>query len=96
MNAYFERLKTETNWFKLFIPIFIGMTILLELLAPVIIYVIQVVIKKNEYGGHNYGLALCVSLIYSAILAGVISGKHNKEKSVTDKTSDDKNNSDLS
>ena len=94
MNDYFKKLRTETNWLKLFIPIFIGMTILLEFLAPVIIYIIKVVIKKNEYGGHNYGLALCVSLIYSAALAGVISSKHKKEKSEINQTTGNQKKSD--
>ncbi|MBP1533120.1 MAG: hypothetical protein J6I46_15740 [Ruminococcus sp.] len=88
MNAYFERLKTETNWLKLFIPIFIEMTIVLELFLPIFKYIIEVVIKNNEYEGYNYGLALCVSVIYSAILAGVRSmgAKHIKERSEKNKT----------
>ena len=81
MNTYFERLKTETNWLKLFIPIFLGMTVVLTILAPVIMYVIQVVVKNNEYGGYKFGYAICVSLIYSAVLAGVISCSHKKKNS---------------
>jgi hypothetical protein len=81
MHSYFEKLKAETNWLKLFIPIFLGITFLLVVLAPVIWYVIYVVIKNNEYGGYNFGCAVLVSLIYSAILAGVISYNHNKKKS---------------
>ena len=51
MNAYFEKLKTETNWLKLFISLFILFSILLVVIAPIIMYVIEVLIKHNEYGG---------------------------------------------
>ncbi len=78
MQAYFEKLKTETNWLKLFIPIFVGMTILLEVLTPIIMYIIQVRVKNNDYNGHHFGLALCVSFIYSAVMAGVIGYRHKK------------------
>ena len=88
MNAYFERLKTETNWLKLFIPIFIEMTIVLELFLPIFKYIIEVVIKNNEYEGYKYGLELCVSMINSDIIAGVKSmgAKHIKERSEKNKT----------
>ena len=76
MNAYFEKLKTETNWLKLFIPLFILFSILLVVIAPVIIYVIEVVIKHNEYGGGKPLYALIVALIFSAVLAGVIRYRH--------------------
>lgn len=78
MRTYFEKLKTETSWIKLFIPIFIGMSIMLVVLTPAIDYVIQVFIKNNEYEGHNIGYAICVSLIYSAIIAKVVSYNHKK------------------
>ena len=39
------------------------------------------IIKNNEYGGYKLGYAICVSLIYSAVLAGVISCSHKKKNS---------------
>ena len=80
MKAYFEKLGTETSWFKLFIPIFIGMAILLEVGTPVIMYIVQVLIKHHEYDGVSFGYGLCVALIYSAILAGVISSNHRNNE----------------
>ena len=80
MKVYFEKLGTETNWFKLFVPIFIGMTVLLELGTPVIMYIIQVMIKHHEYDAPSFGYGICVSLIYSAVLAGVISSNHKRNK----------------
>ncbi len=76
----FEKLSTETSWFKLFLPIFIGMAILLELGTPVIMYIMQVMIKHHEYDGPSFGYGICISLIYSAALAGVISSNHKKNK----------------
>ena len=80
MKTYFEKLSTETSWFKLFLPIFIGMAILLELGTPVIMYIMQVLIKHHEYDGPSFGYGICISLIYSAVLAGVISSNHQKNK----------------
>lgn len=51
---------------------------MLVVLTPAIDYVIQVFIKNNEYEGHNIGYAICVSLIYSAIIAKVVSYNHKK------------------
>ena len=76
MRAYFEKLSTETRWFKLFVTIFIGMAILCELGTPVILYIFQVLIKHHEYDGTSFGYGIFVSLIYSAIVAGAISINH--------------------
>ena len=78
MKAYFEKLAAETSWFKLFLPIFLGLAILLELGTPVIMYIFQVLIKHNDYDDPDFGYGICVALIYSAILAGVISSNHRK------------------
>ena len=78
MKKYFEKLATEKSWFKLFLPIFVGMTILVEFGTPLIMYIVQVLIKKNEYDYPGFGYGVCVSLIYCAILAGVISSNHQK------------------
>ncbi len=94
MNDYFNKLRTETNWLKLFIPIFIGMTILLVFFTPIVMYIIEVIIKKNEYGEHPISYAIIISLIYSIILSGVISYRHKKEKSKTDQTTDDQKKTD--
>ena len=78
MKEYFEYLKTETNWFKLFRPICIGMTILLELGTPIILYIIQVLIKHQELDLPSFWYGLVVAFIYSAALAWVISNTHKK------------------
>ena len=80
MKAYFEKLSKETNWLKLFLPIFIGMAVLIEFGTPVIMYIFQVLIKHHEYEGPSFGYGICVSLIYSAILAGIISSNHKKNE----------------
>ena len=85
MKNYFEKLATEKSWFKLFLPIFIGMTILVEFGTPLIMYIVQVLIKKNEYDYPGFGYGVCVSLIYSAVLAGVISSNHKKKEEQDDK-----------
>lgn len=77
---HYESLKTETNWLKLFIPTFITMTIFLVFIFPGIKYVIEVVIKNKEFTGSNFGYAIGVSLIYSAIVAGIESSANLKKK----------------
>ncbi len=91
MKAYFEKLSMETSWFKLFVPIFIGMAFLCELGTPVIMYIMQVLIKHKEYDGPSFGYGICVSLIYSAILAGVISSNHTKNKQQETKKEEQEN-----
>ena len=78
MKSYLENLSTETSWLKLFIPIFIGLAIVTELGTPVVMYVFQVLIKHHEYDGPSFGYGICVSVIYAAILAGIISSNHRK------------------
>lgn len=80
MKEYFESLKTETNWFNLFRPICIGMTILLEIGTPIILYIIQVLIKHQELDLPSFWYGLIVAFLYSAILAWVISSVHRKEQ----------------
>lgn len=82
---HYESLKTETNWLKLFIPTFITMTIFLVFIFPGIKYVIEVVIKNKEFTGSNFGYAIGVSLIYSAIVAGIESSANLKKKKKTNK-----------
>lgn len=77
---HYESLKTETNWLKLFIPTFITMTIFLVILLPEIEYINDVVIKHKEFAGKNFGFAVCVSLIFSAIVAGIESSANLKKK----------------
>ena len=88
MKAYLEGLRTETSWFKLFLPIFISLSIVTELFTPVVMYIVQVLIKHHEYGGWSFGYGICVSLIYSAVLAGIISGNHRRSNE--DKTKETK------
>ena len=78
MRDYYEKLQTETNWFKLFIPYFISETIFLVVFFPIIKYVIEVVIKNKEYSGSNPFYAICVSLIFSAVIAGARSYANRK------------------
>ena len=80
MKEYFESLKTETNWFKLFRPICIGMTILLEIGTPIILYIMQVLIKHQELNLPSFWYGLIVAFLYSAILAWVISSVHRKKQ----------------
>ncbi|MBO4686936.1 MAG: hypothetical protein J5636_00295 [Clostridiales bacterium] len=78
MKAYFESLKTETSWFKLFRPICIGMTILIETVTPLVIYIFQVLIKHQEPDLPSFWYGLVVAFLYSAALAWVISNTHKK------------------
>ncbi|SFB87245.1 hypothetical protein SAMN02910406_00715 [Ruminococcus albus] len=78
MRDYYEKLQTETNWFKLFVPYFLLWTLYLVVLFPIIKYIIVVVIKNKEYSGSNPFYAICVSLIFSAIIAGVRSYANRK------------------
>ena len=91
MKAYFERLGKETSWFKLFFFFFIGLAILIELGTPVIMYIFQVLIKHKVYDGPAFGYGICVSFIYSAILAGIISSNHLKEQEKTEKKTEQEN-----
>ena len=78
MKEYFESLKTETNWFKLFRPICIGMTILIETITPIVLYIFQVLIKHQELNLPSFWYGLVVAFLYSAVLAFVISNTHKK------------------
>ncbi|SFB87211.1 hypothetical protein [Ruminococcus albus] len=80
MRSYYEKLQTETNWFKLFIPIFITMTIALIILLPGIEYINDVLIRHKDFAGKNFGFAVCVSLIFSAVAAGIVSSVNLKKK----------------
>ena len=85
MKEYFESLKTETNWFKLFRPICIGMTILIETITPIVLYIFQVLIKHQELNLPSFWYGLVVAFLYSAVLAFVISNTHKKAQQAQEK-----------
>ena len=80
MRGYFKKLNTETNWFKLFVPIFIIMTVILLILMSAIGYIHDVIIMNKAFSGINVGFAVCVPLIFSAISAGVVCSSNLKKE----------------
>lgn len=78
VNRYFEKLKKETNALKLFVPVFIGMTAILEILSPAVLYVIKVFWKHQAYDFPNPLYGLVVSCILSTAIALAISIDHRK------------------
>lgn len=80
MRGYFKKLNTETNWFKLFVPIFIIMTVILLILMSAIGYIHDVIIMNKAFSGINVGFAVCVPLIFSVISAGVVCSSNLKKK----------------
>lgn len=80
VNRYFEKLKKETNALKLFVPVFIGMTAILEILSPAVLYVIKVFWKHQAYDFPNPLYGLVVSYIFATALALVISINHRSNQ----------------
>ena len=76
INTYFENLKRETSAFKMFIPVFIGMTAVTEIVAPAVLYLIKVLWKHQTYSFPNPIYGIIVSFIFSVILAFIISSNH--------------------
>ena len=81
INNYFENLKKETSPVKLFIPIFLGMTAVTELVGPAALYFIKTVWKHQEFVFPNPLYGLTVSLVFGVVLALIISRNH-RAKSV--------------
>lgn len=80
MRDYYEKLQTETNWFKLFVPYFLWWTLYLVVIFPIIKYIIEVLIRHKEYSGNNIGYAIAVSLFFSVVLSGIKSYGNRKKK----------------
>ncbi|WP_296586885.1 hypothetical protein [Ruminococcus sp.] len=80
MRDYYEKLQTETNWFKLFVPYFLWWTLYLVVIFPIIKYIIEVLIRHKEYSGNNIGYAIAASLFSSVIVSGVKSYGNRKKK----------------
>ncbi|SEL46030.1 hypothetical protein SAMN05216469_1362 [Ruminococcus albus] len=80
MRGYFKKLNTETNWFKLFVTIFIIMTVILLILLSAIGYIHDVIIMNKAFSGINVGFAVYVPLIFSAISAGVVCSSNLKKE----------------
>ena len=80
IKTYLEKLKTETSPVKLFIPIFLGMTALTEIEAPIIMYLIKTYWKHQTYEFPNPLYGLAVALVFSVAIALVISHNHRAEQ----------------
>ena len=80
MRDYYEKLQTETSWFKLFIPYFVSITIYSVVILPIIKYMIEVIIKHKEYSGNNIGYAIAASLFFSVIVSCIKSYGNRKIK----------------
>ena len=78
LRDYVERTRKETSWFKVFLPIFAGMTIMVELFTPVVLYIVQVVVKHKEWIAPDPWIGLLVCIVYSAFMAWVITDKRRK------------------
>ncbi|WP_028504360.1 hypothetical protein [Ruminococcus albus] len=80
MRGYFKKLDAETNWFKMFVPIFIIMTVALLILLSAIGYIHDALIMNKAFSGINVSFAVCVALIFSAVYAGIVSSSNLKKK----------------
>ena len=78
LRDYVERTRKETSWFKVFLPIFAGMSLMVELFAPSVLFVVQVLIRHHEFNAPNPWAGLLVSVLYSAFMAWVITDKRRK------------------
>ena len=80
VNRYFESLKVETNPVKLFIPIFISFSVLLEILYPMILYFIKTSWKHRTYEFPNPIYGLAVAFFFAAALSIIISRTHRAKE----------------
>ena len=79
IKKYFESLKVETNPVKLFIPIFIGFTAVLEIVYPITIYFIKLWKHQTfEFPNPLYGLV--AAFLFGTVLSLIIGHNHHVEK----------------
>ncbi|MBP5491987.1 MAG: hypothetical protein J6Y08_04010 [Clostridiales bacterium] len=77
-RTYLDNLKSETNWFRIFRPLFIVLTIIIELFTPLVLYICQVLILHQKLNLPSFWYGLGVSMIFSAFVAWIISEKNRK------------------
>ena len=80
VNNYFENLKAETNPIKLFLPIFLAFSALLEIGYPAILYVIKTLWKHQTYEFPNPLYGLAVAFVFGTALSLIISHNHRVEQ----------------
>ena len=83
VKRYFENLKAETNPVKLFIPIFISFTALLEIGLPVILYFIKTFWKHQTFEFPNPVYGFVVAVVFGTVLAFIISRNHRADQQKT-------------
>jgi len=87
MADFIDKLRRETRWSRIFLAVFAGMTLMIELLTPVVMYIFQVLIKNKEWNWNvkDLWIGLIVSLVYSAMQASAIRSKRIREQQVAEK-----------
>jgi Ni,Fe-hydrogenase I cytochrome b subunit len=87
IRNYLVNLKTETSPVKLFVPIFLGMTAMTEIVGPISVYLIKTCWKHQSYVFPNPLYGIAVSLFFGVAIAMVISHNHRAEQSDVNKAS---------
>lgn len=80
-RRYFEGLRIETSRRKLYAPIFIGLTICMNIVAPIALYIVDVFIKHRPVHQMDFVSSVYVASIFALVYAVLASGNNfNKEK----------------
>ena len=88
-RKYFEGLRIETSRRKLYAPIFIGLTIGLNIVAPIALFIIDVLIKHKPMHQMDIVSIVFAASIFALIYAVIASG--NNSKKVKGKSENEKN-----
>lgn len=79
INRYFESLRVETNPVKLFIPLLIAFSAVLEIVYPITLYFIKTFWKHQTFEFPNPIYGIVVAFLFSTVLSLIISHTHRVE-----------------
>ena len=84
IKRYYKKLKVETNPVKMFIPLFIAFAAVLEIVYPIILYVIKTFWKHQTYEFPNPLYGIVAAFLFGTVLSLIISHNHRVEQQKTD------------
>ena len=78
-RRYFEALRIETSRRKLYAPIFIGLTIGLNIVTPIALFILDVLIKHKPMHNMDIVSSVFATSIFALIYAVLVSGNNSKK-----------------